>query len=210
MLQNTSVEFRKFFLLTFTQELIKNSSEEIYKLESILNQETKEKQQEKENPLTNKEFKKSLSKKFDDFSKLKKIEKKSFFKLFPVLRIPEPKLPFSFYDLKPVPTPSPIDLGRLNSLINDPKIEMLECNGSNSNILVTGRMGRKSTNIILNIDEIRQVIRSFSEATRIPFHEGVFKIVFGNLILSAINSEVVDPKFIIRKMAPPLEVPRRF
>ena len=210
MLQNTSVEFRKFFLLSFTKELIKNSSSEIYELEGIVNQDTKEKQQKRENPLTNKEFKKILSRKFDDFSKLKAMEERPIFKPLPVLRIPEPKLPPSFFDVRPVPTPNQLDLNKLNVLINDPKIEMLECNGGDSNIIVSGKMGRKSTEITLNTDEIKQVIRTFSEAARIPLNEGIFKIAFGRLVLSAINSEVVDSKFIIRKLPPPLEIPRRF
>jgi len=210
MLQRTSGEFRKFFLLKFTEELIKNSSGEIYKLEGVLDEEAKEKQRKRENPLTNKEFKDILSRKFDDFSTLRAIEKRPKFKPLPVLKIPEPRLPFGLQHLRPISTNRQIDLGRLNVLINDPKVEMIECNGANTNIIVSGRMGRKATEIILDVDEIKQVLRRFSEAARIPIHEGIFKIVFGRLILSAINSEIVDPKFIIRKMAPPLEVPRRF
>lgn len=210
MLQGTSREFRKFFLLSFTKELIKNSSGEIYKLEGILDEEAKEKEEEKQKPLTNKEFKKFLSKKFDDFSKLKSLEAKPKFKPLPVLRIPEPKIPFRFQYLKPIPTDRQIDLGKLNNLVKDPKVEIIECNGADLNILVAGRMGRKKTGIVLNIHEIRQILQKFSEAARIPFHEGIFKIVVGRLILSAINSEIVNPKFIIRKIAPPLEVPRRY
>jgi len=210
MLQRTSKEFRKFFLLSFTKELIKNSSEEIFELESFLDHEAKEKQEKKEHPLTNEEFKETLSKKFNDFSKLKAVKKQPKFKPLPVLRIPEPKLPFRLQHIKPTHTNIQIDLGNLNPLINDPAVEMIECNGSNIPFFVTGRMGRKKTNIILNSSEIKQILQKFSEAAKIPLHEGIVKIVIGRLILSAINSEVVDPKFIIRKMAPPLEIRRRF
>lgn len=207
MLQTTSEDFRTFFLLSFTEELIKNSSQGIYELEGILGQKIKEKQ---EYPLTNQEFKEVLSKKFDNFSKLKSAEAKPIFRMPRVLRIPEPRIPERFSYLRPIPTNKQIDLGRLNVLINDPKVEMIECNGADINLFVTGRMGRKTTRIALSIDEIRQILQKFSESAKIPLYEGVLKLVVGRLILSAINSNIVDPKFIIRKMAPPLEVPRRF
>ena len=61
-------------------------------------------------------------------------------------------------------------------------------------------MGTKKTNIILSREEVDQIIKKFSETTKIPIQEGIFKVVVGKLILSAIISEVIGSKFIIKKM----------
>jgi hypothetical protein len=210
MLQSTSKEFRTFFLLKFTEQLIKHSSSEIYELEDVLKEESKEKEEIQEHPLTSHEFKKAFTKKIDSFNKIVLPETRPKFRPLPVLRIPEPKIPERFRYLQPIPTRSQIDLGKLNPLINDPRVEMIESAGTNQRVIVTGRMGRKATEITLDYNEIRQIFEAFSKAAKIPLYQGVFKIVVGRLILSAINSELVNPKFIIRKMAPPLEMPRRF
>jgi len=61
-------------------------------------------------------------------------------------------------------------------------------------------MGTKRTNIILNKEEIDQIIKKFSETAKIPLYEGIFRVVVGKLILSAIISDVIGSKFIIKKM----------
>ena len=66
-----------------------------------------------------------------------------------------------------------------------------------------GRMGRKKTGTVLSKEEIDEVIKTFSEAAKIPISEGIFKVVFGKLILSAILSDVIGSKFIIKKMSGP-------
>ena len=61
-------------------------------------------------------------------------------------------------------------------------------------------MGTKRTNIILSKEDISDVIKKFSETTKIPLQEGIFRVAIGKLILSAIISEVIGSKFIIKKM----------
>ncbi|MEK6945227.1 MAG: hypothetical protein AABW63_00340 [Nanoarchaeota archaeon] len=121
----------------------------------------------------------------------------------PPLIIPEYPLPPTVQYLRPYPTNIQVDLGKLNILVNDQNVRAIECNGPEEPIVVRGGMGAKNTNIVLNEEEVNDVLRKFSEASRIPISEGIFKIVVGKLILSAIVSEVVGSKFIIRKMAPP-------
>jgi len=138
-----------------------------------------------------------LKEKLDFFPKSKPIlNKPKNSSLF----IPKPNLPQRFDYLKPTPTNLEIDLGRLNSLLKDPLIRNIECNGLNQNLVVEGKMGRKKTNIFLSKEEIDEVIRRFSEITKIPLHEGVFRVVAGRLIFSAIISSVIGSKFIIKKM----------
>jgi len=124
-----------------------------------------------------------------------------------VLTIPEPKLPKSLQYLKPIPTNLQINLGKLDPLINDPLVSSIECNGPDEKIIVRVPAA-KPTNITLSKEEIDEIIKKFSEATKIPVQEGVFRVAFGRLVFSAIISEVIGSKFIIKKMTPPPTSPR--
>ncbi len=117
------------------------------------------------------------------------------------LSIPEPVLPPKFQHLKPYSTEKEIDLGRLNPLIKDSFVKIIECNGADEPIVVEGNMGRKPTKIILSEDEINEIIKKFSAEAKIPVRLGINRIVAGRLILSAIISEIVSTKFTIRKMS---------
>lgn len=202
----TSKEFKVFFLLQFTKELIKHSgASEVFELENILEEDKeelphviKQKIWEKEKlPLVTK--KEIIPKRESDLSQTQRplMKRRSFPR---VLRIPEPKLPPRLRYIKPTPTDIQIDLDKLNTLIKDPMVKSIECNGADENITVRGTMGVKKTNIILNKQDIDQIIKKFSETAKIPVHEGIFKVAAGRLILSAIISDVISSKFIIKKM----------
>lgn len=119
--------------------------------------------------------------------------------------IPEPRLPPTVQHLRPIPIPTQreIDLKKIMPLVKDPFVNIIECNGPGENLVVIGTMGRKKTGIILTKEEIDEIINAFSEATKIPVSEGVLKVVFGKLVLSAIVSEILGSKFIVRKMNSP-------
>lgn len=198
MLTKASKEFRTAFLLEFTKELIKNSGTEFFQLENIVKQEEKdikktihEKIKEEEKPT---QLKKPLPKLIHPIIRTKKLRT-------PLLKIPEPRLPQNLQYLKPTPTKIEIDLEKLNPLIQDPLVTSIECHGTEEPVKVRGRMGVKKTNIVLSKEEIDNVIKKFSDAAKIPLHEGVLKIATGRLILSAIVSNIIDSKFIIKKMA---------
>jgi len=135
-----------------------------------------------------------------DFYKIFKRIKPEFYSQTKTLTIPEPKLPPHLQYLKPTIRDIEIDLEKLNSLIKDPAVKIIECNGPDEHIFVRGSMGVKPTNIVLSKEEITKVIKKFSEISKIPVHEGVYRVVAGRFILSAIISEVVGSKFIIKKM----------
>ncbi len=205
----TSKEFRKLFLLQFTKELIKHSGEgEVSELKNILKEESEEKKQEIKKE--KKEIHQIITGKKEPFLILKEKfpSKNNLLKPLSrpsitrprVLRIPEPKLPPRFQYLTPTPTKTEIDLEKLNPLVKDPAVKAIECNGPDENIIVKGTMGTKRTNIILNKEEIDQIIKKFSETAKIPLYEGIFRVVVGKLILSAIISDVIGSKFIIKKM----------
>jgi len=148
-----------------------------------------------------------------DSKRLSKIKKKPLEKLFrpeeiqremplPALRIPELTLPETVSYLRPVIGQRQISLGKLDPLVRDPLVRTMECIAPNQKIIVTGAMGRRTTPIMLNKEEIDDVINRFSMISKIPAQEGIFKVVVGNLIISAIISNIVGSKFIITKMIP--------
>ena len=116
------------------------------------------------------------------------------------LSIPDSKFPVHIQYIKPVPVNKDIELGKLNPLINDRLVNLIECYGPGENIIVQGGMGIKKTGIILDKEEIDNIIQRFSRETKIPVQEGIFKVVAGRLIFLAIISEIVGSKFTIKKM----------
>ncbi|MAH03812.1 hypothetical protein CMI39_03435 [Candidatus Pacearchaeota archaeon] len=189
MLKQTSKELKLFILMQFTKELIKNSGKSnISQGKNI--------------------FVPSLLKKRPQLisPRLKKpLRQRS--KQIQGLTIPESRLPPRFQYLKPTPRNIEIDLGKLNPLLKDPMVKTIECDGPDEKIKVR-TMGLKTTNIILNKEEVNGTIKKFSEVTKIPIQEGIFKVAFGRLILIAIISSVVGSKFIIRKMMYKPVIPR--
>lgn len=218
MLELKSTEFKTFFLLQFTKELINHSGgSEILELKNLLKESVKEKEDKIREIMQKKEINYEFVR---DIKKLPLLKPKIITEIFPkkkniitpstnitgkpiqrVLKIPQPKIPPQFQYLKPIPTQKEIDLSKLNSLIKDPQVKVIECDGIDQNIIVKGNMGTKKTNIILSKTEIDDVIKKFSEETRIPVQGGVFKVAIGKLIFCAIVSDVISSKFIINKMA---------
>lgn len=125
------------------------------------------------------------------------------------LSIPESRFPVHLQYIKPVPMNTNIELGKLDALVNDPRVRIIECHGPGENIIVQGKMGTKKTGITLDKEEIDTIIQRFSRETKIPVQEGIFKVVAGRLIFMAIISNIVGSKFTIKKMlyeTPPVYV----
>jgi len=214
-------QFKKFFLLEFTRQLIKHSvPSEIFELQTALEKEKKDKLEEEREKI--KEIIKRREKEISIKSKERKTEeirsiihpsigmfetqknphinpfRKSFKKVR--LSIPESRFPMHIQYIRPVPINKEIELGKINPLIRDSMVRTIECYGPGENIVVQGNMGTKKTGIILNREEIEDTIQRFSKETKIPVQEGIFKVVAGRLIFLAIISEIVGSKFIIKKM----------
>ena len=198
-----------FILEEFTKELIMNSGGEIFRLQNILDEEKREESQFSGEKLQKHKIKsrdgkndsfsndENLREKLEDFSK----PRENKIRRAPIsLSIPRSPLPQRFQYLKPTPTNTEIELGKLNPLIKDPLVRTIECNGPNQDIFVIGSMGRKKTNIALDNDEISGIIQKFSKETKIPATEGVFRVVAGKLIFSAVISGIVGSRFVIKKM----------
>ncbi|MEM3116585.1 MAG: hypothetical protein QXD63_01470 [Candidatus Pacearchaeota archaeon] len=231
MLKKTSSNFGKLFILEFTKEMIRATKK--YEEERIRKEVKKIIHKEKSNKNIVKKIDVSLAvhekmkRDVEKIKQLKEVEEWYQSKLIPAeedwspsffdipkienrkryMRIPEIKLPETLTHLRPVPTSQYIDLGKLNPLINDPIVKKIECDGPNEKIIVEGLMGRKYTKITLTKEEINEIIEKFSEASKIPIIEGIFRVVFGKIIFTAIISNLTDPKFIITKMSEVYHVP---
>lgn len=217
-------QFKKFFFMQFTRQLIRNSAPaEISAVQIALEKEqmnrienTRRKIQEKiktkERELLGtpvsiekkrtEEMQSIVHPRIGMFDSQEKPHLNPFKQNYKKVRlaIPESKLPIHLQYVKPVPINLEFDLGQLNPLLKDPMIRSVECHGAGENIIVQGNMGTKKTGIILSKEEIEDIIDKFSKETKIPAGEGIFKVVAGKLIFMAIISQIVGSKFIIKKM----------
>ncbi len=237
MLNTTSIEEKGKFLINFTREIIRNtSSAEMYKLEEMLQK--KDNLQKPQRPQHQKrnikeEVKLILSK------KQKKIEpkeitqeifleksilpsrKEEYFEIqsqsmprvpkIPrkIIKIEDHPLPERLQHLKATATKKIIDLKKLNPLVQDSNVKIIQCLGENEKIIVTGKMGKKPTGITLSKEEINEIIDAFAFNAKIPKNEGLFKVVYGKLILTAMVSNTINSTFIIKKIENQIPRPRR-
>jgi hypothetical protein len=210
-----SKEFGEKFLFLFTQELIVNSGKkEIIKLQTLL--------EEKNNLSLNSNLLRREIVKKGDLSSVKTLTPfysslnmnlKRDFSVHPMiphpimnptkkmLFIPESSLPKHLENLRPVPSLEKfdIDLGKINLLINDPAVQIIE-GSPNEQVRVIGRMGNRITKIILTREDIEIILNKFSDLSKIPIKEGIYKVACGNLLLSAVVSEIIGSKFVIKKI----------
>ena len=219
MLENSSVELKTFVLLEFTKRLIisKNPMEFLIKREKLSKtEEFAEKIKQKipeqfeleiiERPKT---FSEEIQRSRPPTRVARQILTQRLIQNAPILRIPETRLPPQFAYLRPYATTEvELDLGKLNPLLADPAINVIESNSPDQAVIVRGTMGTKPTNIILSKDEMDGIIQTFSKKTKIPAGEGAVKIALGRYILSAIISEEAGSRFIIQKL-PPAQIPKR-
>lgn len=220
-LNETSNDFKIFFLLEFTRALIESTKPtEFFQLKDTLREEEKEQREEEIGvfpEIIKEQVKQELKPKKEQVLTRKKLlpipsrkpvlkiipKRKSLRKKFIPIPRSAPKLPPRLQYLRPIPRNVQIDLGPLNSFIQDPMVRSIECNGTDQNLIVRGNMGSKKTNIILGKEDIDNLIQRFAVSAKIPISEGATRIVLGKLILSAIVSDIVGSKFIIQKMLVP-------
>ncbi len=219
-----SQDFKRIFLLAFTKELIIHSAKkDIIKLQKIIQSREQKKQEELlgeplkiftrelgEEKIPSKPVRKPAAIQLPPPQLIKRpvaveVKPKPFIrprptlKLLPVAR--EPILPPHLEYLKPIPTPGvEMDLMLLNPLVKDIAVRLIEAN-PNERVVVSGTMGTKPTSIILSEEDIDTVIDKFVQATKIPAEEGIYRVAVGNLVLSAVISDITSSRFIIKKMS---------
>jgi len=118
----------------------------------------------------------------------------------PQPKISTPKVEPPKFIVKPEFTqPAQIDLGKLNFFLQDPNLTSIECPGPNKFLIVKSFGVARPTKITLTNEEINNIIKKFSEETRIPLIGNIFKAALGNLTITAVISEVAGSRFIITK-----------
>lgn len=93
-------------------------------------------------------------------------------------------------------------LDKINSILLDPAVLSVECPGADKPISLNRSGASQVLNLTLTSEDILKITQFFSEKTRIPLVEGVFKASLGNLIMTAVVSQFVGTRFIIQKKAP--------
>lgn len=88
-------------------------------------------------------------------------------------------------------------LGKIDLLLRDSMIKMIECPGPGMEILVRKNNKVFRTKISLSQEEITKIIDLFSAQAKIPIVGGIFKAAVGDILISALISEFVGSKFII-------------
>ncbi len=91
---------------------------------------------------------------------------------------------------------------KMKDLIKDHAVTYINCPGPLKPVAIK-RMGiPEMLKIALDEAGVRQVIKEFSEASRIPYtgSEGIFKAVVGDLMITAIITETVGSRFTILRV----------
>ena len=175
MNETYSEDFKKIFLLAFTKELIKHSqNKDIANLQKIV--ELEESKRKEKIPSTfqveytpaPKKLALVPEKKIPQKIPVTRIKPLTRHIVRPALIIPEPKLPSHLEYLRPVPTSGvEIDLLKINPLIKDPSVRVIEGN-PDEQVVVSGGIGTKPTSIVLSKEDIDAIIDKFSKASKIP------------------------------------------
>ena len=202
MLQKFPQEFKIFFLRELTKELIYQSApSEVFELANVLEEKEEEtKNLEKKEKQQIKQFIKEKEKEIKNPPLIIPRINPQISRPLPVLRIPEPRLPQNLNYLRPTPSNVEISLGALNPLLADSAIRIIECNGPEEKIIVKGTMGSKPTGIVLSKEEIDSLIEKVSQTAKVPLEEGIFRAAVGKIVFSAIISDSIGSRFMIKKI----------
>jgi len=198
MLEEMSLEIKNLILFEFVKNMILSKGNE------KLNETNKKNQTEEKNFINHPQQKEikpvNKNKPFKDLYKNYRIHHP---KKIHILKFPEPKIPKEFEYLKPkaiIEKDIEVDMDLLNPMRDDPAIKIIEVNGPGKSVMVRGEMGYMPTVTRLSNEEISQIVKNFSNATRIPIKEGAVEFPLKKYIMSAIISKEAGTKFIIKKL----------
>jgi len=91
------------------------------------------------------------------------------------------------------------DYGKITPLLNDPSIYSIECSGAGKPLKIIRVGQRQITKIILNQAEIKDILEKIADAVHIPLLEGIFRAAVDNFSVSAVISEMIGSRFVIKK-----------
>jgi len=88
---------------------------------------------------------------------------------------------------------------KLDSLIEDPSIQSIECPGPDKNLLIKKEGKIEPIALLLSADEIKSFLKKTSEKTNTSLEEGLFRAKLDSITITAVVSEFVGSKFVIQK-----------
>ncbi len=88
---------------------------------------------------------------------------------------------------------------KISRLLADRGVQSIECPGPEKYLIIKVRNQLNLTRIVLSSEDILNVITDFSEKARIPISGGILKAAVGDLLISAVVSQVVGSRFIISR-----------
>lgn len=91
------------------------------------------------------------------------------------------------------------DFGKINEIIQDKNISIIQCDGPNTNVKINSGGKIEKTEIILDEQEIRNIIRKFADRTGKELTQPIFKANLFNLGITAISSDFSGDRFVITK-----------
>ncbi len=87
-------------------------------------------------------------------------------------------------------------------LLKDPTISTIECPGPGQPIRIVRSGQKQFTKIHLTPEEIKTILEQIAQEARIPIIEGVFKAAVENIVISAVISQNIGSRFVIKKQTP--------
>jgi len=94
------------------------------------------------------------------------------------------------------------DYGKINGLLRDPSVTYIECLGQGIPISIMRAGQKEQTKLVLNVFEIKQILEQVSKSAHIPLVVGVFRVALENFVMTAVISESIGSRFIIKKVTP--------
>jgi len=86
---------------------------------------------------------------------------------------------------------------RIDSLLTG-DIKVIEC--ANGNIRVKRNGEFEQTTLFLNESEVKDLIKKFSEMTKMPISDNIFRATINNFAITAIVSDKIGSRFLITKI----------
>ena len=94
------------------------------------------------------------------------------------------------------------DYGKITNFLRERTISSIECPGPGKPIIIIKMGQRQITNVTLSPEEIRKILDEAAAEAHIPLLEGVFRAAVEGFTISAVISEIIGSKFIIKKSTP--------
>ncbi len=89
--------------------------------------------------------------------------------------------------------------GKISPLLNDASVSTIECLGEGKEIMIIRTGQKQRTRIVLDKKEIKEVLNKVADDAHIPLLEGVFRASVKGFSINAVVSEMVSPRFVIKK-----------